>query len=324
LNIGGNGEFNQQGGSVTLSNNFDLHGNTFITSHGIITETANYVLGAGYFTAPSMVMGQLSSFHQYTGTNLLTGANGLNMNGGVYGMENGRLETSFTGVGLPATFNQRAGIHKINGVFSLTGNYDFSGGMVDAAGYYQRGFLNVYTSTDFANFIVHGLTDFGGTLWAAATNIQLGQLRLSTNGVIGFRSNLGSVICANSSGIAWTSGQTLVISNWHNGFNHISFGTSAAGLTPSQLAQVEFLNPMGMPGGYYRAQILSNGELVPAARPTLQLTRFGSKVVLTWPSGNQLTSATNVTGPYTPVSGATSPWTNSFPKLREFFKLQGL
>jgi hypothetical protein len=50
--------------------------------------------------------------------------------------------------------------------------------------------------------------------------------------------------------------------------------------------------------------------------------RIGSALVLTWPSGFQLLSATNVTGPYTPVTGATSPRTNALNKPREFFRLQ--
>ena len=50
----------------------------------------------------------------------------------------------------------------------------------------------------------------------------------------------------------------------------------------------------------------------------------GSALVLIWPSGYQLLSATNIPGPYTPISGATSPWTNRFGKPQEFFKLQAL
>ena len=106
--------------------------------------------------------------------------------------------------------------------------------------------------------------------------------------------------------------------------NHIWFGTDASGLTPAQLAQISFQNPVGMPAGNYQARILSTGELAPVLQPTLQSARYGAALVLTWPSGYQLLSATNITGPYTPVSGATSPRTNLFSKAQEFFKLQGL
>jgi hypothetical protein len=104
----------------------------------------------------------------------------------------------------------------------------------------------------------------------------------------------------------------------------IFFGNNASALTSSQLAHIAFSNPGGFAAGNYGARLLSTGELVPVQNPTLQSARYGSVLVMTWPSGYQLLSATNVTGPYAPVSGASSPWTNSFSKAREFFKLQGL
>jgi hypothetical protein len=184
-----------------------------------------------------------------------------------------------------------------------------------------RGLLNAYSYYDTAAFIVLGLTDLGGIIQAAANDIELGQVRLSTNALIDFRNDIGRVVCANSSGVEWTPSQMLMISNWHGGFNHISFGTDATGLTVGQLEQVRFVNPLGMPGGYYNAQIASNGELVPVSRPTLQLSRSAFALVLTWPGAYQLLSATNLTGPYVLVPGASSPWTNSFTKPQEFFRL---
>src|SRR5205823_11901360 len=47
-----------------------------------------------------------------------------------------------------------------------------------------------------------------------------------------------------------------------------------------------------------------------AARPALSFTHLGSNLVLTWTGAWPLLSATNVTGPYAPVAGATSPYTN--------------
>jgi hypothetical protein len=58
------------------------------------------------------------------------------------------------------------------------------------------------------------------------------------------------------------------------------------------------------------------------ARPTLQFTRLDGAIVLTWTGHYPLLSATNVTGPYAPVSGASSPYTNTTvsPK-QQFFGL---
>jgi hypothetical protein len=86
------------------------------------------------------------------------------------------------------------------------------------------------------------------------------------------------------------------------------------------------LFPGGFPPGNYSAQLLSTGELVPnsGSQPTLQSTRIESALVLSWPNRVQLFSATNVTGPYLPVAGASIPWTNSSRSRRNSsgFKIQ--
>jgi hypothetical protein len=150
-------------------------------------------------------------------------------------------------------------------------------------------------------------------------------VRLSTNAVLNFIGTPAQINFASSAAIAWTSGAQLAVMNWNNSGNtHVFFGADPSALSASQLKQIIFSNPGGFPSGNYPAQLLSTGELVPAPRPTLQSIRSGSGLVLSWPSGYELLSATNLTGPYTPVNGATSPWTNSFTKPREFFKIQRL
>ncbi len=74
----------------------------------------------------------------------------------------------------------------------------------------------------------------------------------------------------------------------------------------------------------YPAQILSTGEIVPAQqlqRPVLTTTRMPNALVLSWSGNHRLLSTTNVTGPYEPISGASSPWTNLFSQPRQFFVL---
>jgi hypothetical protein len=55
----------------------------------------------------------------------------------------------------------------------------------------------------------------------------------------------------------------------------------------------------------------------------ISIANNGSSVVLTWPTGNLL-SSTNVSGPYTPVGGASSPYTVPVPgnKTSVFFRVQ--
>jgi len=58
-----------------------------------------------------------------------------------------------------------------------------------------------------------------------------------------------------------------------------------------------------------------------SAQPTLTATLIGNSVVITWTGPNPLLSATNVTGPYSLVPGATSPYANNSPSNLRFFGL---
>ncbi|MDB6124104.1 MAG: hypothetical protein JWQ71_3097 [Pedosphaera sp.] len=55
--------------------------------------------------------------------------------------------------------------------------------------------------------------------------------------------------------------------------------------------------------------------------PKLSVAHIGSSLVLTWSGIFNLQSATNVTGPYVPVSGATSLYTNNLSAALQFFRL---
>jgi hypothetical protein len=216
-------------------------------------------------------------------------------------------------------FGQYSGSHNVNGVLSMSGTYNLIGGSLHVQGFYLRGTLS--SGGDFVNY---GLTDLGGTLHDAGLAV-LGQVRLSTNSLFDLASGSAQVRCDNSSAVAWTAGMFLVVSNWHAaGPNAVYFGTNATGLTPGQLAQVRFINPAGMPPGYYAAAITSAGEIVPVARPTLQMVRSGYSLVISWTGSDQLLVSTNAAGPYQPVSGANSPYTidtRAAPRL--FFQLSG-
>jgi hypothetical protein len=74
----------------------------------------------------------------------------------------------------------------------------------------------------------------------------------------------------------------------------------------------------------YSAQILSTGEIVPMQQlqqPVLTAARTPNALVLSWSGNYRLLSATNITGPHEPISGASSPWTNLFSQPRHFFVL---
>jgi len=110
----------------------------------------------------------------------------------------------------------------------------------------------------------------------------------------------------------------LDVVNWTRNIDHFYVGL----ITDAQLRLITFINPGGYPPGNYRARVTSAGEIVPLEPAHITFTRSGGNaLVLTWPEGYQLLTATEVTGPYTPVQGATSPYQVSFTDLRRFFKL---
>ena len=63
--------------------------------------------------------------------------------------------------------------------------------------------------------------------------------------------------------------------------------------------------------------------LAAGVKPTVPIThaRLGSNLILIWPQGT-LQSADNLNGPWSPVSGATSPYTNAITGGNRFFRVQ--
>lgn len=89
---------------------------------------------------------------------------------------------------------------------------------------------------------------------------------------------------------------------------------TGAGSTPVVIAQ-------SGPNQLYKG--IRFGPIASAtAPPTLSFTQQGSNLILTWVGAFPLLSATNVTGPYAPVSGATSPYTNNTASaMQQYFGL---
>ena len=64
-------------------------------------------------------------------------------------------------------------------------------------------------------------------------------------------------------------------------------------------------------------------ETAIALRPKLSFMREGANVILSWSGAFFLQSSTNVTGTFTNISGATSPYTNAIsPETQRYFRLQ--
>lgn len=105
----------------------------------------------------------------------------------------------------------------------------------------------------------------GGRLATAGYNEALGTLGLSAGSVLDLGAGQSIVHFAASSASNWTG--LLSIANWDgdwrngSGTDQVVFGSSNAGLSASQLSQIQFA---GFPVG---GKLLSTGELLPASPP---------------------------------------------------------
>ncbi|WP_309398949.1 hypothetical protein [Cerasicoccus maritimus] len=106
----------------------------------------------------------------------------------------------------------------------------------------------------------------GGTIAIGETSERIDTLTLSSDSSIDFTGANGQLTFDDSTGATWDSGATITITNWNGannggGDDQLSFGTS--GLTETQIGQIKFYNPTGLPAGIYDARMLTSGEVVP-------------------------------------------------------------
>jgi hypothetical protein len=326
----GNGRIVQAGGECTISNTLGLYG--AIYDYGF--SSVSYSLSGGALFCLSIDMGGLGGFDQSGGTNVVVGD--LTFNGSGYGLSAGLLVTSNTvveptyvnqfGDHIFSEFFQTGGEHRVSNTLSDYDQYLLSGGTLSATNIVLRGILSVSNSAVILN---PGLFDFGGELELFDNvNESLGGMLLSANSSIDLENGAHTLAFQNSSSLVWSNGWTLTVSNWTGltnggGSDQLLFGNNSSGLTQAQLHRIQFVNPSGFPAGVYPATILGTGEVVPAQRPMLLFSRNLNGLVLNWSGSFVLQSATNVQGPYSDVTNATSPYTNlGFQLPRQFFRLR--
>src|SRR6185369_9561060 len=118
------------------------------------------------------------------------------------------------GVGFNARLAQEGGLNLVQGVLSMSGQYEATGGSLLTEGLYLRGSMLLWgPPIGVVTFTNTGLLDLGGSLGTGLTNAWGGQVRLSTNATIDF---IGSPAQAQlhfaaSSEVSWTPGALLVI-----------------------------------------------------------------------------------------------------------------
>ena len=342
LTIAQGGQYNLYDGA--FGGNAILNGGTFHQTGGLfnagLSMNGTYLLDGGTFSTPSMDFASAGHVYQSGGNArigelTISGYNlGYSLGGGLLSVSNLTLLADFYTI-----FQQTGGSNVVGNLLRVSGG---SGAWAGVTGYFLSGgtlsapVIELANGTQFHHtggailnnqklMIVSGM-------WEAKEGItQLGQLDLSgatTNPLLIMPAGASVLGFAASSSINWKSGATLFMFNWAGslsggGQHQITFGPN--GLTAHQVSRIRFFNPAGLPPGTYPAEMLASGEVVPtvsSSAPSISAEKTDNGLVLSWPSGYTLQSATNVAGPYMDVNGATSPYTNNFTEPQRYFRLR--
>jgi hypothetical protein len=332
--INGAGDFEQWGGFHFVNGPLSLSG--ALIAGGTFVP-ANYSLHNGFLSANSLAI-DIGTFSQSGGTNQINGLvdlSGFPPGPGIYNLSGGLLsdvnaDVSFSPGG---GFFQSGGTHLVGNTLTVEAfNFPFSG-YVLSGGTLVAPNIQVLSGATFhhtGGTITNQylLTLAAGNWETRAGQQQLGALLLGVSmgsaSTLTFPSSPAVLRFGNSSGVTWSNQATLTIERWNGspaggGADQLFFGSDATGLTAQELSQIRFHNPDGF-AGYFPARILATGEVVPAR--LLAERRNGNQLILTWGSGFALQSATVVTGPYTDVTGATSPFTVNLTGPARFFRLR--
>jgi hypothetical protein len=288
----------------------DQGDSVFVQSNGTAIAGTVYAHSLGYFASHNTLItlggGSLicSNFTTVDGRGL------LNQSGGALVVNN---------------LLDFGGFRDLGSGYKYYGRYTFNGGTLTAS--------NINISGDWVigdsntNRISNpGTFSLSHTLQISNAVEQLGRFILASNSTIDLAGSASRLTFANSSGETWAAGTTLVISDWNGdpsggGAEQLRFGTDQSGLTPAQLSQIRF----GSGTNLSPAKILSTGEVVPdqVVAASVTFSEQGNNLVLTWPQGWSLQSATNAPGPYVDVPEASSPYTiNTTLAPQQFFRLR--
>jgi len=331
----------QNGGTHNVSNTLAIAGGA---ANGYTPLQSTYQLNGGTLSAGNINLNGDPGPAAFTQTNGITQAGQINAAG--YWFE-----------GATATYlTLSGGTLACSNLFSSDGGYiSHSGGVVvvsnvlNFGGYRQTPNRPIYTQYTFTDgtliasninvggdwFIGDGSTNrisnpgfcsLSHVLQISNAVEQLGVFILASNATVDLAGSASRLRFANSSGAIWAGGATLAILDWNGnpsggGAEQLKFGTDQSGLTSAQLSQIQFR----VGTNTYSAKILGSGEVVPdqVFRPSVAFSQQGKNLVLTWPPGWSLQSATNAPGPYFDIPDATSPYTNDMTlEPQKFFRLR--
>ena len=306
--MGARGSFVQNGGVHIATGSIDSF---TLNRAGGSSVQGTYTLSGGVLTAPRMNVGGV--FTQTGGTNSVPELSvwKYNLSGGSLTASNLMLEP-----GLPdyrGGFIQTGGEDYVNGELTVRGPYELQDGRLIVKNIRLSGTLRLAGGS-----VSNATISFTGGKILASGTFDLGQIVIIGNGGLDFQTGAAVLRFANSRAGSWAPDTLLSVSNWTQGANHLLVGSDQSGLSQAQLSRIHIVNPGGFSPGIYSARITPSGEVVPVPR-LISYQRGGNNLVLAWPEGYRLFSATNVAGPYLLLTNAISPYTASYADPQRFF-----
>jgi hypothetical protein len=193
--------------------------------------------------------------------------------------------------------------------------------------------IAVHGGFDDAGGVVrhYGWVDFFAGTWNARADVRrLGPLKVHGVEAYGesyapsivFAANSASTLQFSGSRVPWTS--QLMVQGWEGSFSgggkhQLRFGDDDRGLRDTEVHQVWFEKPLGLPG-IYPARILRDGEVVPL--PVIIAERHSATVVVRGPPGFILQTSTNISGPFEDVAGSINAASLQLTDPARFFRLK--
>jgi hypothetical protein len=172
-----------------------------------------------------------------------------------------------------------------------------------------------------------GPGNLGNSVWE-------GNRRLATGGTCN-----SSITNANSTPLypnAWCRvkrvGQTFTIFRSDDGKNWVTLGTTTWGIDdPSKMPDTVYVGPEFSPEngnvtlpadqGTFLAQFRDYGDYSDVFEPQLKIARSAQGATITWAAGTLVSSPT-INGPYTAVTGATSPYVITSGSANTFYQVK--
>lgn len=210
--------------------------------------------------ANNSVSGPLTISIAFTVTNALTitnsGARGSTISGAIANAAGMTFDGTGAGtITLGGGITSGVGGITMNGSYTvnMTGNNTYTGATTVASGTLALGSANRIADT--SNLVMSG-----GTFATGGFNETMGTLTLSTaNSIIDLGAGASALVFADSSGVTWGSSISLSFVNFDAGVDSIRIGTTAGGLTETQIGQITINGSA--------ATIDANGFLAIAAVP---------------------------------------------------------